>query len=162
MSNKKRCLSVGVISFLLLLLLVFCISWFNRKDSICDEYSIYWKNDIASAVLVQNVSGGDVGKLYGSDLVKKEDAHKKFFSVLKNIKKKENMEQTSYSIEGFVLHNPTVECKTKAGKEFIIQWSYPTNLIEIDGKKFFINEKDAQQLYVLFQAYHPYKAGGVQ
>lgn len=45
--NIKLKFSLGII---LLVIFFFGIIWFVRKDSICDEYNIYFKSDIASAI----------------------------------------------------------------------------------------------------------------
>ena len=86
MKDKRIHLKICLIFIVILVALVLLLSWFSRKNSICDEYSIHWKSDIATAVLVQNVSGGDVGKLYGSDIAKKAKAKQNIYiSYFKHI-----------------------------------------------------------------------------
>lgn len=151
---------VGV--FLVVILVMVVVLYYRNRDCISDIYNISEYQEIESAVPVQNVMEGDVGRMNGEDIAGHPSDLEVLYEILQSAEVCDSEEQQKYQLKGYKLFNPSLECKVKDGDNFEIQWNYPDNLLRIDKQVFSIKQKDAEKLYGLFQKYHFYKGGNVQ
>lgn len=173
--NKEKKLSIKIICGVVLgVVLVFALLHYNKPDNhdkpdvhaksnhLSDVYNINGYEDFASAIPVQNSSGGDIGRIKGEDICSSSSSAKKLYNILQDMDVSTAENKQEYQINGYVLHYPILECSTKGGKNFTIQWDYPSNILRISDKIFSIGQEDAEQLYQLFQEYHSFRGNTVQ
>lgn len=153
---------VGVFLGVILVMVMVVVLHYRNRDCISDIYNISEYQEIESAVPVQNVIEGDVGRMNGEDIAGHPSDLEVLYEILRNSEVSNQKSSTNYQLNGYILFNPSIECSVKNGKDFEIQWDYPSSVLRIEDQAFSIKQKDAEKLYKLFQKYHFYKGGNVQ
>lgn len=150
------------------IVLVFVLLHYNKSGNHANSnhlstvYNINSYEDFASAIPVENPSGGDIGRITGEDICSSSSSAKTLYNILQDMDASTAEDRQEYQINGYVLYNPILECSTKGGKTFTIQWDYPSSVVKIEDKIFSIGQDDAEKLYQLFQEYRSFHGTAFQ
>lgn len=170
---KKRFIKI-VCAAVLGVVLVFAFLHYNKTDfhdksdvhtksnHLRTVYNINGYEDFASVIPVQNPTGGDIDRIVGEDICNSPSGAKTLYNILQGMDASTVENKQEYQINGYVLYNPILDCSTKGGKTFTIQWDYPSNILRIADEIFAIGQEDAEKLYQLFQEYNSFQGKSIQ
>lgn len=129
----------------------------TKSDYLSTVYNLNGYEDFASVIPVQNPLGGDIERIVGEDICNSPSGVKTLYNILQGMDASTVENKQEYQINGYVLYNPILDCSTKGGKTFTIQWDYPSNILRIADEIFAIGQEDAEKLYQLFQEYNSFQ-----